>query len=213
MTKKIAISGIDGSGKSTVTSLLKQYFNSKDIDAKILWFRWRALTLYGLYLYSRLRGLYIEFYISALKSKIGIHIFHMDPVAKVLYPYLLFLDLAVYYLLNRLLEVFLRVKVIIYDRFFIDALVDVVYSCRYVSIPILKLYLSAQKKTSKALILDINADLALQRKKDIISRREVAFKRKIYLMLSKYLQIPIVDASQNLITVVRNTYRVVTSKC
>jgi len=129
-------------------------------------------------------------------------------MAKVLYPYLLFLDLTVYYLINISLAVFQRVKVIIYDRFFIDALVDVVYSCRSLSRFILKLYLSAQKKASKAIILDINADLASRRKKDIISRKEIEFKRKIYLILSKYLQIPIVDASQDLITVVNNIYHV-----
>ena len=212
MTEKIAISGIDGSGKSTVASLLKCYFNSKSIKVKILWFRWRALTLYGLYLYSRLRGLYLKVYIPRLGRKIGIHVFHIDPVAKVLYPYLLFLDLSIYYLLHIFLTVFLRVKVIIYDRFFIDALADVIYSCRYINTSILKLYLSAQKRASKAVILDINADLALRRKRDIISRKELEFKRRVFLILSKYLQIPIINASQDLATVVRDTHYILTSE-
>jgi len=212
LIEKIAISGIDGSGKSTVASLLKHYFNSKGIKVKILWFRWRALILYGLYLYSRLRRLYLKIHIPSLGRKIGIHVFHVDPVAKVLYPYLLFLDLAVYYLLNTLLVMFLKVNVIIYDRFFIDALVDVLHSCRSFSTSILKLYLSAQKKTSKAIILDINADLALRRKRDIISRKELEFKRRVFLILSKYLQIPVVNASQDLATVVRDTHYILVSE-
>jgi len=110
------------------------------------------------------------------------------------------------------LTVFLRVKVIIYDRFFIDALVDVIYSCRYVNISILKLYLSAQKSVSKAIILDINADLALRRKRDIISRKELEFKRRVFLIPSKYLQIPVVNASQDLATVVRDTHYILVSE-
>lgn len=210
--KTLAISGIDGSGKSTVAFLLKKYFYAKDVKVKILWFRWRALTLYGLYLYSKFRGLYIRIYVPKLRHRVGIHVLHADHVTKTLYPYLLFLDLVVYHLLNRFLMKFQRFKVVIYDRFFIDALIDTIYTCRYTDRLILRLYLSMQRKISRAIVLNVDVDIALKRKNDIISRKEIEFKKKLYLIFSKYLQIPVVDASQDLATVISNVYSMATSK-
>lgn len=209
MAKTIALSGIDGSGKSTLATILSRCLEK----AKVIWFRWRALTLYALYLYSKLRKLYVKTCVPHLKREIKVHVFYVDDITRTLYPYMLFLDLSLYYLLYRLILLFRKVNVVIYDRFFLDALIDAIYACRCVNKPLLILYLSVQRKVSKTVILDVDVSIALARKKDILSRRELEVKRRLYLLLSEYMGIHIVDASPNLENVVKNVCKIVELSC
>ena len=204
LVKTIVLSGVDGSGKSTLALILRKRLS----EAEVIWFRWRALTLYTLYFYSRLRGLYVKIYAPRIKRHVCLHVFHIDPIAKILYPYLLYVDLTLFYFLHKFLSFFKRRRLIIFDRFYLDALVDVIHICRYIKGFILKLFISMHMRASKAVILDADADTALTRKKDIISREEVGFKRKIYLALAKHLNIPIIDARRGLIEVTSDVHKV-----
>jgi thymidylate kinase len=167
-----------------------------------------ALTLYALYLYSRLRGLYVKLYVPRMRRYVGLHAFHVDPIARVLYPYLLYLDLTLYYLLGKLLCLFKRAKLTIFDRFYLDALVDAIYACKCIGRLSLRLFISMHMRTSKAVVLDVDADTALTRKRDIVSCSEVKFKRRIYLILAKHLGIPTVDARRRLVDVAGDVYAV-----
>jgi hypothetical protein len=190
--------------------LLRRYGNAR---SEIVWFRWRALTLYTLYLYSRFRGLYVRVYVPWLRRWIGIHVFHIDAVARRLYPYLLFIDLTVFYLLHRLLWWVKGVKVVVFDRFYLDALIDAVYSCRCVDSFFLSLYIAMQERVSGAVVLDVDVDTAIVRKRDIVSRREVEFKRRLYSIMARDLNIPIVDARQELLRVLSDVCRVLNLSC
>jgi len=210
----IAFSGVDGSGKSTIAhllmKLLRRYNNAR---SEVVWFRWRAVTLYALYLYSRFRGLQVRVYVPWLRRWFDTHVFYIDAVARCLYPYLLFIDLTIFYLLHRLLWWVRGVKIIIFDRFYLDALIDAMHTCRCVDRVFLRLFLAMQSKVSRAVVLDVDVDTAISRKKDIISRREVKIKRKLYIILAKALSIPIIDARQNLSQVLSNTCKVVGLEC
>jgi thymidylate kinase len=105
------------------------------------------------------------------------------------------------------------VKIVIFDRFYLDALIDAMYTCRCVDRVFLRLFLAMQSKVSRAVVLDVDVDTAISRKKDIISRREVKIKRKLYIILAKALSIPIIDARQNLSQVLSNTCKVVGLEC
>ena len=212
----IVISCVDGSGKSTIAHLLVKNIarnNAETTKTRIIWFRWRAFTLYALYLYSRLRRLYVRVYVSWLRRWIGIHVFHIDAVARCLYPYLLFIDLTVFYLLFRLLWWVKSVRIVVFDRFYLDALVDAIYTCRYVDRVFLCLYIAMQGRVSKAVVLDVDADTAIARKKDIVSRREIEFKRRLYLILAKSLNIAVIDARQELLRVLSDVYKVLNLSC
>jgi thymidylate kinase len=209
----ISISGIDGSGKSTVAQLLMRLLRRYSVRFKVVWFRWRALTLYTLYLYSRFRGLYVRVYVPWLKRWIGIHVFHVDPVARRLYPYLLFIDLTVFYILHRLLWWVKGVKTVVFDRFYLDALVDAIYTCRCVDRFFLSLYIAMQRRAPWAVVLDVDVDTAVARKRDIVSRREVEFKRRLYSIMARDLNIPVVDARQELPRVLSDVCRALNLSC
>jgi thymidylate kinase len=210
----IGFSGVDGSGKSTVAYLLTRALRHHDsARPEIVWFRWRALTLYALYLYSRFRGLYVRVYVPWLKHWIGIHVFHIDAVARRLYPYLLFIDLTVFYLLHRLLWWVKGVKIVILDRFYLDALIDVVYTCRFVDRFFLSLYIAMQRRVPRAVVLDVDVDTAVARKRDIVSRREIEFKRRLYSVIARDLNIPVVDARQELPRVLSNVCGALNLSC
>jgi thymidylate kinase len=210
----IGFSGVDGSGKSTVISLLaRALMHHGSARSEVVWFRWRALTLYALYLYSRFRGLYVRVYVPWLKRWIGIHVFHIDPVARRLYPYLLFIDLTVFYILHRLLWCVKGVKTVVFDRFYLDALIDAVYACRFVDRFFLSLYIAMQRRVPGAVVLDVDVDTAVARKRDIVSRREVEFKRRLYSVIARDLNIPVVDARQELPQVLSNVSRALNLSC
>jgi thymidylate kinase len=212
----IVISGVDGSGKSTIAHLLVKNVtrnNAETTKTRVIWFRWRAFTLYALYLYSRLRRLYVRVYVPWLKRWIGIHVFHIDPVARRLYPYLLFIDLTVFYILHRLLWWVKGVKIVIFDRFYLDALIDAVYTCRFVDRFFLSLYIAMQRRVPGAVVLDVDVDTAVARKRDIVSRREIEFKRRLYSMIARDLNIPVVDARQELPRVLSNVCGALNLSC
>jgi thymidylate kinase len=210
----IAICGVDGSGKSTIAHLLMGLLRRcGSAKSEVVWFRWRALTLYALYLYSRLRGLYVRIYVPWLRRWISIHVFYIDAVAKRLYPYLLFIDLTVFYLLHRLSWWIKGIRIVVFDRFYLDALIDVVYTCRYVDKVFLRLFLVMQMRASKATVLDVDVDTAVARKRDIISRSEIEFKRKVYMILAKHLNIPIINAQRDLSYVLNNVCEALGLNC
>jgi len=212
----MVISGVDGSGKSTIAHLLVKNSTRNNIETtktRVIWFRWRAFTLYALYLYSRLRRLYVRVYVPWLRRWFGVHIFHIDAVARRLYPYLLFIDLTIFYLLYRLLWRVKGIRVVVFDRFYLDALVDAIYTCMCVDRVFLSLYIAMQGRVSRAVVLDVDADTAIARKKDIVSRREIEFKRKLYLILAKSLNIAVIDARQELLRVLSDVYKVLNLSC
>ncbi|MGC9107028.1 MAG: hypothetical protein ACP5IE_02395, partial [Infirmifilum sp.] len=176
--KQVTILGIDGSGKSTIASRIMALQRRRGLRVRVIWFRWKALTLYVLYVYSRLRRLYVKFYHPVVRRWFLIHVFHLDSVTAFLYPYLLFLDLTIHYILSRVFLLLRGVEVVIYDRFFLDALVDSLYESRYYSKCLLRLYLSMHSKSSRSVVLDVDIKTAVERKKDIVSLKELEFKRK-----------------------------------
>jgi thymidylate kinase len=105
------------------------------------------------------------------------------------------------------------VKTVVFDRFYLDALIDAIYTCRFVDKFFLSLYIAMQRRVPGAVVLDVDVDTAIARKKDIVSRREVEFKRRLYLVLAKSLNIPIVDARQELLRVLSDVCKVLNLSC
>jgi len=191
------MSGIDGSGKSTIAKAMAKHLSKKGFATNIIWFRWRALLLYIVYFISRVKGLYRS--VRLLNGRnVRIHLTEADKALATLYSYVLLLDLIIFYFLQRVVNYFKNV--VIYDRSPLDALIDVYY-IRYRSglrlgNLILKLYLSFALRITKCIIvLDATEDVILARKRDIVSLREIVFKRRLYNALSRALGLPLIDTS------------------
>ena len=120
--KIIIVSGVDGSGKSTQLALLGKYLRARGFKVKYLWLRWFAVLTYLLYLYARLAGRTIV--VRTRSRPVHIHIFWMDPLLRYLYPRLLFLDLLLWFTLNKLATRMKGYDILLIDRFVLDVLID-----------------------------------------------------------------------------------------
>ncbi len=64
-------------------------------------------------------------------------------------------------------------------------------------------YLLMHSKSFSSVVLDVDIKTAVERKKDILLLKELKFKRKLYLLLAKYMNVPIIDAQKSIDSVVR----------
>jgi len=199
VVKGFLISGVDGSGKSTIAKMLTQYLTRRGFKVCYTWFRWRAFLLYALYVYSRIRGLY-----RPVKrfdgSYIRIHFIEADQVLVKLYPYILTLDLVLAYLLQRFMFLVRRCDIIIYDRGPIDVLVDLYYLKYRVRQKLEKIlmefYVSFSLKiASNVIVLTAKESVIARRKRDLVGLTEIKTKNVLYIALSKILNVCLFDTS------------------
>jgi len=194
--KVICLSGIDGSGKSTHSFLLYHYFKKQGINVKYLWLRWFAFFTYFLYFYARILRRTIP--IKHRGHIIKIHVWWTDKALRILYPHLLLLDISLWFMFNVAIAFFRNVKVIILDRSMLDALVDIIWEARYTKF--LGSWIGHLVyniiRSMRVIILDANIQEILSRKHDIISLKELKFKRVCYTIIARYLNSPLIDTSR-----------------
>jgi len=191
----ICISGVDGAGKTTLSYMLYDYFNCKGVKAKYLWLRWFAIFTYILYAYARLRHLTFKFKVTD-EEKVTVHAWFNDPLLRKLYPYILLLDIVIYFYISNIIARIMKVKVLILDRSFLDAIIDIIWDIRHAKFlcssfvrPIWEMV-----KPMKKIILDVDISTAIKRGRKI-PFNELVFKREVYKALAKYMNIPIINTS------------------
>jgi thymidylate kinase len=120
MKRMIAISGIDGCGKSTVIAALKAELESRGETVSVIWMRFNHYLVKPLFLFCRLVGLTRY---EASHPTVGYHEFYRSRLVALCFTVLTWLDtwLATW--------IFLRLKlrcgdVVICDRYIPDILVD-----------------------------------------------------------------------------------------
>jgi len=193
MVRMISISGIDGSGKSTQASLLYIYFLRKGYRVRYLWLRWFAVLTYPLYLYARLTGRTIV--IQTRFRPVHIHVFWTDPLLRRLYPRLMLFDILIWFTLNRLAARIKGYDILLIDRFVLDILTDLLWEVRETKLLKCALIRSMWRYVRNTIILMVDPREAIKRKRDIVSLREIAFKKKCFETLAKYFDIPILDTT------------------
>ncbi|MEM4888850.1 MAG: hypothetical protein QXJ64_05370, partial [Thermosphaera sp.] len=124
----IIFSGVDGSGKTTQAKLLEKFLREKQVKVRIFWFRWFAFFSYFLYFYAFLLRRTIK--IKILNKSLKIHAFYIDIVLQRLYPVFQSFDLLLKYLFTILYIKLRRIRVIIFDRFVLDLIVDLLWETR-----------------------------------------------------------------------------------
>jgi len=191
----MAVSGIDGSGKSTQLILLNHFLRSKGFRTYYLWLRWFPVFSYVFYLYARLlkRTVVVETSV----RPIAVHVFWIDKMLRRLYPRVFLFDLLLWLYLNKLIAWTRKTHFMLIDRGFLDVLVDLLWEVKDVRFlhSIIVRFAWRISNGMKALILVVEPKEAVKRKNDIVSLREIVFKKRCFEIFAKHLDIPIVDTT------------------
>ncbi len=187
-SKFIIFSGIDGSGKSTYARIFECRLKSNGMSVKYVYMRGLDRTFLSLPFLALCRLLKIT---KVHKLESGIRVseypFYSYKPLRLLWPLLQLVDSMIYILLLiRLPQLFY--DVIIFDRSPIDTLVDIIADTRLpIGVGVLqKLFLSLLPRNSIVIILDVNEEIALIRKKDILRKSYLSVRRRIYNKLADF---------------------------
>lgn len=189
-----ALSGVDGAGKSTQLAMLDHYLRSKGFKTYYLWLRWFSAFTYLLYLYARVMRRTI---IVKRSRPVHMHVFWIDKALRILYPRFLLLDLLLRFHVGRFMAWIERVDVLIIDRSFLDTIVDLLWETRntgFLRDPMMRIVWSAISKMNTIILL-VEPEEAIRRKKDIVSFKEIECKKNCFEVIAKYLNIPIINTS------------------
>ncbi len=116
--KSISVSGVDGSGKSTLSTILYKLAVENKLPAIKMWFRFPYFFTYMLLLLARLTGL-----TKTYKYNDRTYTIHFFEKIKHQYKMLLIIDFVLNYIIRILFRKILGV-LIIFDREGLDALID-----------------------------------------------------------------------------------------
>jgi len=187
MGKVIILSGIDGSGKSTHARKLASELQSSGNPVKYLWMRGQGRIFLSFMLLTLCRLLGIT-KVRRLENgvKVSEYPFYAYRPLRLLFPWLQFFDSLLYsgILVHRPL---LRSHDIIMDRSAVDTFVDIIaYTHAPVAAQLLqRLLLALLPKGSLVVVLDLNEETAMRRKRDVLCIDYLKSRRRIYRHLAE----------------------------
>jgi len=121
--KIINISGIDGSGKTTIVEWLAERLQAEGYDVEVKWLRFNHVLTKPLLGLCRLLGL--TKYENIDGTRMGYHEFHRSRIISWLFVYLQYLDALRVYLFHVVPVLRNKDRVLILDRFIHDILIDI----------------------------------------------------------------------------------------
>lgn len=192
----ICISGPDGTGKTTQTTLLIDSFNKLGIKYEYKWLRFHHLFSLPVLALARVFGL-SEVVIQD-GEKIGYHYFHRSQIISALYKTAMFLDTVIFTIYKVYIPLNILKKRIICDRFIYDTIVDLMISTGQHQIyksPMGKLLLRLIPYNSKIVILISDEDSLVNRRNDLSMDNNLGLKIKLYDIISKEFGLPTIEAS------------------
>lgn len=196
-TSAVILCGLDGSGKSTQSKKLQEYFEKSNIPYSYVWLRSPnrlslpfLVILHLLGISSSKRTIY--------GTKIGVTDLHNHKNLQMGWKKILFLDLKFvsWYKINLLIK---KGKIAIVDRFVIDTLVDLaVDTCdKSVIEKLAPKFLNLIPQNSKIIFLDIDPKTSYERNHE--EELEILQQRRmLYLEISKHCTMIIIDAKKSI---------------
>ena len=190
----VSLSGIDGTGKTSIAMKLKNELDSTGVTCDYVWFRnARFLSLQFLAL-CYLAG-FAE--IAMINGKrVGVYYFYKSNLVAHLWLWISAADMLVVSLWKIQLPLW-RGNTVIADRYVIDALVDLVSDTGVTNLDICpyKLMLRLLDRRSSTVILTVDNDESLRRKDDSISSEYLIQRQQLYQSIAQELDIPTIDAN------------------
>jgi len=177
----LAVSGIDGSGKSTLIKYLRRYLNQQGFDVHVKWFGARIITSNALHTYASVAGCTRIVRNPRRNATTKVYELHLNRALRSVFPWTFFIDMVASYLLLKLRWILSpsAKKVMIYDRFLADALVDLMYVTRrpdLLNTIISAIFLGITNDLNMVVYLNVVPSTAYARKDDILFLDELEFK-------------------------------------
>jgi dTMP kinase len=193
----ICLSGIDGTGKTTLAMKLKSELESLGVRCKYVWFRNARLLSLPFLALCYLTG-FAE--LTTIKGKrAGIYYFYKSkPVARV-WLWISAIDMLVVSLWKIKLPLW-RGSTVVADRYVVDALVDLMGDTGITDLNsyAFKLMLRLLDRRSSTVVLTVDNDESLRRKDDSISSAYLIQRQHLYLSVARELKIPTIDANPSI---------------
>jgi dTMP kinase len=193
----VCLSGIDGTGKTTIAMKLKHELDSSGVTCDYVWFRnARFLSLPFLAL-CYLAGLAEIAIING--KRVGVYHFYKSKLAAPLWLWISAADMLVVSLWKIQLPL-RRGNAVIADRYVVDALVDLMSDTRITDLNryAYKIMLRLSGRRSLAAVLTVEEEESLRRKDDSISAAYLMQRQQLYLSVARELRIPVIDAGPSI---------------
>jgi len=190
--KNILISGPDGTGKSTISSGLHEYYTMQDIDTKTTWLRFSHYLAKLVNVLGRLSGK--SYYEKYPWGKVGYHDYR--GLIGYLYIFAVYVDHIIFRLFFR--DNILSndsADLLIVDRYILDIMADLIVDTgRYdLVLSMFSSFANKELKFSKIFILKCDPEIVFLRREDIKDDKSYEKKRKAYSFLAKNLGIKELD--------------------
>jgi dTMP kinase len=192
----ICLSGIDGTGKTTLAMKLKSELDSLGVRCNYEWFRNARLLSLPFLALCYLTG-FAE--ITTIKGKrAGIYYFYKSKPVAYVWLWISAIDMLVVSVWKIKLPLW-RGKTVVADRYVIDGLVDLMGDTGITNLNsyAFKLMLRLLDRSLVAVLM-VDEDESLQRKDDSISLAYLTERRELYLSVARQLHIPVLDAKPSI---------------
>lgn len=199
----ICLSGVDGSGKTTLSKLVVDTLNEKGIKCTYVYGRLEPLILRPLIWIGR--KIFIKNKVGS-GNQLNLLDIKKEAIKKHSFLYWIYRNILLLdYFLQLLFKVKLRLifgKNLVCDRYVYDTVindvaVDVGLSNSEIKDLIKKLFYVAPKPDI-AVLIDLPEEIALQRKNDIPSLEYLQERRKIYLAIANEFKMMILDGTEEI---------------
>jgi len=188
-TSHIYLTGPDGSGKSTLLEAIKNELKKRGIETTTVWLRSPKILAKPLMAYCRLKGNTKYFMKEGVKY--GYHDFSSSKAVSYLFPFLQYIDFRIALLLRKQSQ-----GIILYDRFALDTLADLMVSTRRLDLHktwIGKRFLHLIPSSTMVFIIMVDELVIRQRKLDTLYDPNLALKVEVYRILANDLNIKMLD--------------------
>lgn len=196
----IYLTGADGSGKSTLLNAIKIELQNRGIETTTVWLRSPKIFSKPLMAYCRLKG-YTKYFMKD-GVKYGYHNFSSSKAVSFLFPFLQYIDFRIALLLRKQPH-----GVILYDRFVLDTLADLMVSTRRLNLHktwIGRRFLCLMPLSTKVFIIMVDELIIRQRKQDTLHDPNLALKVEVYRILAKDLNIEILDNNGDFLSTLKD---------
>lgn len=192
MSRIYYITGPDGSGKTTYIKELEKKFIEQGVSVKHIWIRSPKIFSKPLMVFCRLVGLTKYKIIDGVKY--GKHEFYKSKFVSWLFPILQLLDFYIkWFLIRRRIS---KQDILLFDRFSIDTLVDLMVDTRRMDLhtTILgKAFLKFVPQGTEIYVMDVDESVIRLRKKDTLYDEHLCAKIEAYRIVSRELGLSIIN--------------------